>query len=59
MANSNVKIGDVVRLKSGGPLMTVESLDDYYGVMKARCTWFSNHELKDGVFPPETLVLDD
>jgi len=36
------KIGNVVRLKTGGPCMTVESLSDS---LKDRvsCVWFKNH----------------
>lgn len=32
-------IGDIVRLKSGGPSMTVESIDDQGMV---HCIWFNN-----------------
>lgn len=40
------KPGDVVKLKSGGPRMTVETYDhtDKYAVNGVRCVWFpSNH----------------
>lgn len=36
--------GDTVRLKSGGPVMTVQSYDDPTG--RVNCTWFA--EVKKG-----------
>ena len=50
-----LKVGDTVRLKSGGPLMTIESIED----KKAFCNWFSNDELKNGTFNIETLEKED
>lgn len=37
--NQAFKKGDIVQLKSGGPLMTIQSPDDGGWV---RCIWFSN-----------------
>jgi len=52
--------GDEVRLKSGGPVMTVEGIGDYSfgagiedGVV---CIWFEGAELKDHIFDAATLV---
>lgn len=49
--------GDVVRLKSGGPLMTVLKADSDL----ARCVWFSEHTdmqaASERVFPIAALVL--
>jgi uncharacterized protein YodC (DUF2158 family) len=39
-----MKEGDVVALKSGGPLMTVVAVRDWQGVNMADCHWFN----KDG-----------
>ena len=47
------RIGDTVRLKSGGPLMTVIFLQDNL----VNCTWFLNDELKEIWFPTEALEL--
>lgn len=56
----NIKIGDEVRLKSGGPIMTVKNIGDYLmsagvedGVM---CVWFVGDTLKEEVFERQTLV---
>jgi uncharacterized protein YodC (DUF2158 family) len=39
MSNDAFFIGDVVRLKSGGPEMTIDELDDNGGV---GCVWFEH-----------------
>ena len=46
------KGGDLVRLKSAGPVMTVQELTPP-GV---RCTWFDGCKLQHAIFAPETLV---
>ena len=33
--------GDVVQLRSGGPKMTVDGLDDQAGKVQAKCSWFN------------------
>ncbi|QPI18144.1 hypothetical protein POP15_096 [Pectobacterium phage POP15] len=48
---SNIKAGDVVRLKSGGQLMAVRRLDKSFsytseGEEVAVCQWFHEGELK-------------
>ncbi|EHN8758651.1 YodC family protein [Klebsiella oxytoca] len=55
---SNYNVGDKVRLKSGGPVMTVHELDVrhppiYRGNM--RCQWFAGKKLEEGYFPDESL----
>lgn len=47
------KDGDMVRLKSGGPAMTIKTI--HYG-STATCVWFDNGERKEGVF--DRLSLD-
>jgi uncharacterized protein YodC (DUF2158 family) len=46
-------VGDVVRLKSGGPLMTVQQATYADNIM---CTWFgeNNRRMSEG-FHPRTL----
>lgn len=48
-----IKIGDVVELRSGGPYMTVESVDENGYVS---CTWYSKDlEYETFVFRRELL----
>ena len=37
------QIGDTVELKSGGPAMTIASLDSSMGVLSAHCLWFDRN----------------
>jgi len=50
---ANLKVGDVVQLKSGGPLMTVRSVDEN----SVLCVWFDGKDSKSGRFPGATLNL--
>ena len=62
------KDGDVVRLKSGGPKMTISwldfnlnsvtgTLDIYNG--RVSCEWFDDKELKYQIFRQDSLELDE
>lgn len=57
---SEIKKGDEVKLKSGGPVMTVQDLGDY--IMGAgiedgvKCIWFEDKDVKERVFDAATLV---
>jgi uncharacterized protein YodC (DUF2158 family) len=54
------KIGDVVRLKSGGPAMTITMVGDNYGTPTVWCQWFDHkHTLQNGDFPPDAVEKDD
>lgn len=47
------KPGEKVRLKSGGPAMTVEEIASNGRVV---CQWFDKDKnLRDGMFPPDSL----
>ena len=46
-----MKPGDLVLLKSGGPLMTVHAVSPQ-GVV---CTWFDKNNHKTATFPEATL----
>ena len=51
MAEHKIVPGDVVQLKSGGPHMTVNSIDG-----NIYCTWFDDkNNLRTSGFAPETL----
>lgn len=52
--------GDIVRLKSGGPKMTVEdyqwnAFKNSYDKGKLQCTWFKNEERHSEVFAVDAL----
>ncbi len=50
---SELKIGDVVQLKSGGPAMTVKNIDNLPD--EVDCTWFVNDKAKYGAFNVNAL----
>jgi len=46
-------VGDIVKLKSGGPEMTINS---YSELQKGyRCQWFAGKKLEQGFFPKNSL----
>ena len=55
-SNQKFKNGDTVRLKSGGPLMTISNYNDKGHLY---CLWFSKDEdkVRDGYFPLDSLQL--
>jgi uncharacterized protein YodC (DUF2158 family) len=49
--------GEKVRLKAGGPLMTVESVETVGGKEIAHCVWFDNdHNERRDSYPATLLV---
>jgi len=55
MSEATLTVGDVVRLKSGGPLMTVQQATYADNIM---CTWFGeNNKREVAPFHPRTLTL--
>lgn len=49
-----MQVGDLVRLKSGGPIMTVSWVEDRYS--NVGCNWFNQHdELKSATFQNDEL----
>jgi uncharacterized protein YodC (DUF2158 family) len=50
------KIGDIVQLKSGGPLMTITSLPEpEMGTTKYGCNWFNGKKIEYAGFIEEIL----
>ena len=62
MADEEIKAGDTVRLKSGGPSMTVEAIGHFgwsdSSPLEARCSWFDKSDLKSSVFPLTALTKE-
>jgi uncharacterized protein YodC (DUF2158 family) len=54
------KAGDVVRLDSGGPRMTVSQIGQRAstGEDSVWCVWFEGAKKCEDVFPPAALALD-
>ena len=53
MSEQALKLGDVVRLKSGGFPMTVCSTEDDFII----CRWAKDGDYETLPFPPETLKI--
>ncbi len=49
------KQGDIVQLKSGGPVMTVCNV--FSDGTNNRCQWFSGKKLETGDFPEGALIV--
>jgi len=48
MANEELKVGDIVQLKSGGPKMTIEVIDNFGDDHdKALCAWFDEKSKRE------------
>ena len=52
-----VKKGDVVQLKSGGPAMTVRWVQQENGNEESYCEWFDKAEQKGGRFFTSSLKI--
>lgn len=50
-----LKVGDVVKLNSGGPKMCLEEING----AQAACVWYSEPEFKRSKFPVSDLRLAD
>lgn len=51
MSNDQFVIGNIVKLKSGGPDMTIYSLERAH----LSCQWFAGKKLERGVFHVDTI----
>lgn len=50
------KKGDIVRLKSGGPDMTIDDIVTLTGKSRVRCVWFAGRKHESALFEPSSLV---
>ncbi len=57
MTEDQFRPGDVVRLHSGGPTMTVSSIGVDYDPSLVNCEWFAGEQIKHGSFKPPMLEL--
>jgi len=57
----NFKEGDIVKLKSGSPKMTVEYIERTSNRISVHCIWWneSKNEFNREVFPANALRIDD
>ncbi len=55
MSTKKIEIGDVVRLKSGGPAMTVAKVEG----KEIACVWFDGKTQRADAFPSVCLELED
>lgn len=53
--NVRFEIGDVVKLNSGGPEMSICYVSDSGG--DCTCQWFAGKKLEDGCFDKNSLIL--
>ncbi len=54
---AEITVGMVVSLKSGGPAMTVEAIDQKSGPdLYARCIWFTDKDRHEEEFPLTALA---
>ena len=49
------KVGDLVELKSGGPVMTIKEVFNDPEGAEAQCEWFDNIDVKQHLFVMTSL----
>lgn len=54
---TEIKVGDIVMVPSGGPRMTVSHIGDRYGTLTAWCTWFDKAKKFEDTFPVASLKV--
>lgn len=59
MTQRRFETGDIVRLRSGGPSMTVMSYSDFSESSLVTCQWFGGTKLNIGHFEEDTLEADE
>ena len=57
-STKELDVGDVVKLKSGGPKMTIEKIDNTWSPMyPIQCVWIYEGKLGRGQFSPDVLNI--
>lgn len=58
--SEEIKVGDTVQLKSGGPIMTVSNISTYGydSFLSAKCDWFIGAKNENALFPLTSLVKE-
>jgi uncharacterized protein YodC (DUF2158 family) len=51
-----IRAGDLVHLKSGGPTMTAESVSTEHNITLVGCAWFEGKQLRRQTFSPAALA---
>lgn len=61
LAMDKFQPGDVVVLKSGGPVMTVEKYGDFLGGERPeyKCVWFEKNKKHESIFAEDLLESAD
>ena len=54
---SSFAVGSIVKLKSGGPEMTVQKVMNLTEDTYLRSQWFAGKKLESGNFPPDSLEV--
>jgi uncharacterized protein YodC (DUF2158 family) len=54
---NTLTIGDVVQLKSGGPQMTICTIDEVNNTYK--CCWFNGRKVEKSEFPLDALNIKE
>ena len=52
-----MNVGEVVKLKSGGPQMTISRIEELNGAPHAVCAWFEGTKNNVGTFPVTSLEI--
>jgi uncharacterized protein YodC (DUF2158 family) len=52
----DLKIGDVVRLKSGGPKMTIAEIGDSDD-KRVKCIWFDGNKKNEDIFEEAIIAI--
>lgn len=59
--STEFNVGTIVKLKSGGPDMTIRSIGKNYSTNKpdgyVDCQWFAGKKLEHGTFPKDSLEV--